>query len=584
MKGWAVLLLGLGLPVAAAAVEIEAGFDTEVAGVDEAVGFWIEARAGFQQPPEFVPSFELDNLEQIGEPSRSESFRFINGSTSRTLRLTWLLRPLSTGQAAVRGIRVRIRNQVFELPTQRLRVQREPPAGRRRYRFPPPSRRSSPSSPDRQAPIEVPVTSGSVFLRATAEPEEPWVGQQVLYTLYLYTQADINSIYPRRVPPFHGFWAHEVPLPRQPTPEMVEVSGERYGRVPLLKRVLFPRRPGLFEVASAEYDLIAQVRRIGRPGSHQSRPQQITRRANPLRLRVLELPAAPPSFSGAVGRFDLSARLEPREVTVGEAATLTVRLRGDGHVQALPSPEPPELSGVTVYPPAETGDDGLERDTLTGERSWRFVLVPEQTGRWALEDFELTYFDPQAGGYRVIRTPPLSLVARPRAERARIEPPGPGGELHPIRSAAIPEDGGFDGRALLPLLTVLPVLLVLAVRWRRRSVARDPASQALLQRLAAIEESETGEGLAANRHAAAEIEKAWCTYLSQRWEVPPDTPPAGWGDALTDRETVGAKVAEPLRELAAEIHYLRYAPQLSTTDTLRRELLERSRRLVRRLS
>jgi hypothetical protein len=571
----------------AAPLEIEAAFDTDVAGVEEAVGFWIEVRAGYRAPPELEPTFELDNLEQIGDPERAESFRFINGSTSRTLRITWLLRPLSVGQAAVRGIRVRVDREMFELPTVRLRVQEEPPP-RQRYRYPPSSSQRAPEPPSRRRPT-LPSsrswTSGSVFLRSEAEPLDPWVGQQVLYTLYLYTQADINSIYPRRVPPFQGFWAHEVPLPRQPAPEMLEVDGERYGRVPLLKRVLFPRRPGVFEVEPAEYDLIAQGRPVGRPRSGRVRPQQISRRANTLRLRVRELPPGPPEFSGAVGRFEITAHVYPRRVSVGEAATLEVTLRGDGHVQSLPPPQLPELPGVTVYPPEETDRGGVERDRLTGQRSWRFVLVPEQTGNWRMEDFELTYFDPVAGGYRVARAPAVNLEAQPKAAATTAELPGPGGELHPIRSAAVPPDegGGLDPDRWLPWLAALPLALTLVLRLARRR-AGGPEGRALFARLAEIESSEAGEGLAANRHAASEIEGAWGVFLNERWQVPPETPARRWADLLAEHPQAGPPVAEPIRTLADEIHYLRYAPQLSATPSLRRELVDHSRRLARRLA
>lgn len=588
-------LTGFGLwgsqpALAAPPVELEAGFDFDVAGVEETVPFWIEVRAGFRQPPRFEPTFQLDNLEQVGPPTSRESFHFINGVSTRTLRFTWLLRPLSTGMAAVRGIRVRVEGETFELPTERLRVQEDAPP-RRRNRVPsssptqgiqPPSRRR----PDLPLPPSRPLTSGSVFLQAEIEPPDPYVGQQVLYTLYLYTQADISSIYPRRVPPFHGFWAHEVSLPRQPTTEMLEVDGERYGRVPLLQRILFPRRPGITDIEAAEYDLIAQGRRVGSAGRRSQRPHQLTRQANPLRLIVRELPPAPAGFSGAVGRFRLTARLEPREVAVGDAATLTLTLDGDGHVQSLPAPEPPDLPGVKVYPPEETASDDLDRRRLQGERSWRFVLVPEGTGRWELEDFELPYFDPEAGGYRVARAGVADLVARPAASRS-AETPGPGSELHPIRSAVVPTKEGSQLRtrlrSLLPWLATLPLLLTVALRLARRRTTGSPPARKLLDRLADIEAEDVGEGLAANRHAATEIEEAWRTYLVERWEIPPEIPPARWADLLAEKPAPGPAAAERIQQLHEEIHYLRYAPQLSTTDTLRRELLEHSRRLVRRL-
>ena len=579
----------LSIPLPGAAVErleIDAAFDTDLAGVEEEVGFWIEVRGGFRSLSDFEPSFELDNLEVIRESGLLESFRFVHGSYTRTLRRTWLLRPLSVGQAAVRGIRVRIEGETFQLPTERLRVQEEPPP-RQRYRVPPSASPSPGRPPSRRRPVLPPPrgsTSAGVFLRAEAEPRDPWVGQQVLYTLYLYTQADINSIYPRRVPSFQGFWAHEVPLPRHPSPEMMDVDGERYGRVPLLKRVLFPRRPGVFDVEPAEYDLIAQRRPPGRTGSRPVRPQQLTRRANNLRLVVRELPPAPPGFGGAVGRFEISAHLVPARLAVGEGATLEVTLRGDGHVQSLAPPQLPELPGVTVYPPEATGGGDVERDRLTGERSWRFVLVPEQTGRWEMESFELRYFDPQAGGYRVARAPAVTLEAHPSATGATAAPPGPGGELHPIRSAAVPTDdgSGYDATRLLPWLAGLPLVLTLVLRIARRRGG--PENRALLERLGEIAASEPDRGPAAHRRAADRIEEAWRCYLEDRWQVPPDTPASRWAEILSEHPKAGPPVVEWIRDLAEEIHYLRNAPQLSAAPSLLRELLDRSRRLARRLA
>lgn len=583
----ACLLAALLAPERASAqsLEIEAGFDTEVIGIEEAVGFWIEVRSGYRQPPDFEPTFELDNLEPIGEPDRAESYSFLGGSPHRTLRFTWLLRPLSTGLAAVRGIRVRIRGETFELPTERLRVQDEAPP-RSRYRYPPssPSRGVEPPTrrrPELPTPIPGPPTSTSVFLRAEIEPPDPWVGQQILYTLYLYTQADIDSIYPRRVPSFHGFWAHEVELARPSSTEMVDVDGERYGRVPLLKRVLFPRRPGHHDLEPAEYDLVARMRRPGRSGSRRERPEQITRRGNPATLDVRPLPSGPPEFTGAVGRFELSARLQPSQVSAGEAATLTVTLQGNGHVQSLPAPSPPELPGVTTYPAEETGTGDIERDGLRGERSWRFVLVPRQKGRWPLQEMTLTYFDPEAGGYRVARASLPMLVARPSSPTAAL--PSPGGELHPIRSAAIPAEETPDVRRLLPWLATLPLLLALVLRQVQRRKSGGPAARALLQRLDEIETAGDGGSLAANRHAASRIEESWRSYLDERWRIPPETPSTRWAEALGKRPDPAPSTARAFRELAEEIHYLRFAPQLSTTDTLRRELLERSRRMARRL-
>lgn len=565
-------LLALSPSAAGAAeVELEAGFDQRRVGARDTVGFWIEVRAGFSRPPAFEADFELDNLDLLGRPVPSESFRFVNGATTRTRRLTWRLRPRSSGPAAVRRIRVEIEGETFQLPSRVIRVeaglgprqQDEPSVLPDAYR-----RRPRPG----RAPS---LRSTDVFLRAEVDPPDPWVGERVTYTLNLYTRADINSIYPREMPTFQGFWAHELTIPRQSPPERVRLDGELYYRAPLLRRVLYPRRPGILDIEAAEYDLVAEARGQ-QPFTLPGPPQQLRRRSNPVRLVVRELPPGPEGFEGAVGRFRLTSSLEPRRVSRGESATLRVTVEGDGLLAALPVPETPVLEGVTVYPPEESStEEGADGESQ--QRRWSWDLVPEQVGRWTLEPFELRYFDPAAGGYRRAGGDPLTLTATAGDDAVRARRSA---DLHPIRSAAVPEEGSRGlHRWPWAWLAALPLALLVALRTaRRRRATTSLAARRLLERL----EELVAEPPSNARGAATAAEGAWREFLEERWMMPAETPLRSWGTSL--EEHMGdADAARDLAELAEAIHYLRHAPQLTATAPLCRDLLDRSRRLLRRL-
>ena len=64
--------------------------------------------------------------------------------------------------------------------------------------------------------------------------------------------------------------------------------------------------------------------------------------------------------------------------------------------------------------------------------------------------------------------------------------------------------------------------------------------------------------------------------------LPPGTPSTTWAERLASAGAEREAAAE-LARLADDLHYLRYAPQLSATAALQREAVERSRRLLRRL-
>ena len=81
---------------------------------------------------------------------------------------------------------------------------------------------------------------------------------------------------------------------------------------------------------------------------------------------------------------------------------------------------------------------------------------------------------------------------------------------------------------------------------------------------------------------AVEIEDAWRQFLVQRWEVPEDADSSRWGDILASRD-VDSEIAAAMGKLASDLHYLRFAPQLSSTESLRSDLFETSRVLLRGL-
>jgi hypothetical protein len=574
------LLLLLALP-AAAADEVKATLEPEVIGIDETATLTIEAHGDGFSNLRFRQSFELDNLESLGGPSQFEEMRFSNGHLSRIFRLTWQVRPLGLGKARVRAITVQLQDSVVRLPAAEIQVQQEPTQQAQRRprdpgeeedpfqrffgRMPSPWRREVQPQPE-------------VFLRAEVQPARPVVGQQVLYTIYLYTREDIAAISPSGIPTFRGFWVRDVPLPQQLPTEMVDIDGRRYGRVPLLKKALFPLRPGPYRLEPATIDLTVQHYDRGFFfGPAVVRPETVRLRTAAQAVEVQPLPPAPPGFGGAVGQISLAAQLEPRQVHLGEAATLTVRLSGVGNLQGVQEPRLKPPPGLTLLPPQQEGKDELNGTAVRGTRIWRYAVVPDRAGHFTLDSPKLTYFDPAQGRYQVATTPDLALTAL-----AAAPPPAaavrPGGAPGSARAATL--TAGLAGRRwspLLPWLLALPWGLVLVVALvRQRSARAGEEAHPLAEALRQAEAEERP------RQMALRLEEAWREHLARRFQVPPGTPPSRWRELLAD-QGVPADALDELALLIEDLQYLRSAPQLSTTDALRVDALARCRRLLRRL-
>jgi hypothetical protein len=587
--GLLLLMVLFALPVVAEDVKVT--LEPEVIGLDETATLTIEVHGDGFSTMSFRPKFELDNLEVIGRPARYDDIRFTNGDLSRTFRLSWQVRPLALGKARVRAIVVGLDDNEVRLPAQELRVQQEPTASQAQRR---------PRAPDEEEddpfqrlfgrmpnPWKEEPRQPEVFLRAEMQPARPVVGQQVLYTIYLYTREDIAGISTSGIPTFRGFWVRDIPLPQHLPTDMVDIDGRRYGRVPLLKKALFPLRAGAFKLEPATIDLLVQ--RYDR-SFFSFRPtlahsEQIRLQTAAQTIEVQPLPPAPPGFGGAVGDLALAAELEPREIHLGEAATLTVRLSGVGNLQGIREPRVQPPPGLTLLPPQQEGKEELNGSAVRGTRIWRYAVVPDRAGRFTLDAPKVTYFDPAEARYQVATTPDLALTAL-------APPPSPAssaGSAAPARpGAAGTGRAALAGRRwspLLPWLVALPwglVLVAALVRGRsaRTGIEKGEADEEARRFAEVLREAEAEER---TRQMALRLEEAWRDLLARRWRVPPATAPSRWRELLAN-QGVEAEVLDELGLLIEDLRYLRSAPQLSTTDALRGDAIARSRRLLRRLA
>jgi hypothetical protein len=600
-----LLALALAAP-ALADIQISSSLVPDSIGVDEVVTFSIEAHGGGFDNLSFEPTLRLENLELAAGPMTAENISFVNGSLSRSYRISWELRARAPGRARVRAS-IRLNGQVRELPAKEVAVQRagaNPAApdasgggaggsagnsGADEDSQDPFSRFFGGDSPFRrffEPPRRRAAASPRVFVREEAEPAAPYVGQQVLWTLYLYTREEVNAIDQESVPTFHGFWVHDIPQPQSLPHDMVDIDGERYARVPLMRKALFALHSGPITVDPVDVELVVRPIETGFWGSTLDPPEPVRLRAPAVAISPRPLPPPPPGFAGTVGHLALRASLAPRDLRLGEAATLTLTLAGDGRLSSVPAPEVRLPPGLKLLPPQQQGQDAVAGTTVRGERTWSFAVIPERAGSYRVKVPPLPYFDPQTGAYRTADAPAFDLTARPAPVAVALAEPAPpphgpkDAGAPPLLSLAWLRARLARPRDLLWLLA-LPGIAALAALARRRNggvgASGAPAgargrAEAHLAAAAAEERP---------RQAAVEIEAAVGEILAERWGVPAGAPARRWPE-LAAAGGATAETAATLDRLAEDLHYLRHAPQLSTTETLKSEALQSCRGLLRR--
>lgn len=568
-------LLAAGPAGADEDLQVQALLEPTEAAVGQPVQFTLRVEHPGLSGGELHPTFTLDNLEMIAGPFESQSVQIRNLSVRRSHSMTWQLVPQAPGPAAVRNIRVRVDGRTTQLSDQTLTAIEAPPSA---TSPPPAGGQRAPTNPLEELMRRLPESlrpGGSddrpeSILRADITPADAWVGEQVLYTLHLYTQTRLRHSNWQHLPSFQSFWARNVPLPEPRRAEIVELDGERYTHAVLLQWALFPLSAGSHEVGPAELELTAEMPGEGLFGSLRREQQRVKLTSRPVKVNVQELPAAPPdlrsAFHGAVGRFELRATLEPQRIRAGDAATLVLELRGRGNLQGVADPALTSPRGLTVHPAASRNTESFDGTVVVGSRTWTFPIVADEARSFTLAPRPVVYFDPWRKEFATAAVEPLVLSVDPA-------PPTRAPEGPDARSAAArrdPTPAPVIWATAAALLAALAALAVWAWRWPG---GQDPPFTSALTE---------AEAAASPRHAASRIEIAWRDLLVRRLQVPPATPTDHWSERLA---AAGApsRLTTSLDSLLADLRYLRQAPELATTDTLRADLVERSRRLARRL-
>jgi len=598
---WSLVQLLAPRPAAAAGEpEIRVTLEPEVVPAGETVAFRIEVAGDGITQPRLTPGFELDNLQLVGGPDRRQNLSVGGGGGHWLFSWTWYLRPLKAGEAAVTSLRVLVGTQEYDLPPRRIRVTpaRTPggaPGSSNNGRSDTRSGRQPGAGLGGGEELPEGITgSPELFLHAEAEPLQPFVGQRTVYSAYLYQRVGLRAMRALGLPTFEGCWSRTVDLPaRQPV--RVLLGGAWYERTLLLQRELYPLRSGPLELGSLTMELLVDRIRRSRFGFAPFRVQESVRQAtNPVKLTVRPLPEPEQPltepFAGTVGLLTVETDLESTEVPVGHAATLTVTVAGDGHLEGLPAPRLGTPSAVEVLGPQEVEPTGAGTAAEASERPirvWRYLLVPQQVGSWQLPPVEIAYFDPATEHYGIASSAIPALAAHP--ESASTHPKSAstaGAELRPIRSAALPGPAPRQWSRLLPWAFGVPWLLALGLLVAREAGVRWPSrpSPGNIRQLLRRFREELDGALAEDRprRAAGGIERAWRHLLVETLGLPESEAVSAWVAALEARGVP----PEPRQRLAAlleDLHFLRYAPELSDTVSLAGELADRSERLAREL-
>ncbi len=381
---------------------------------------------------------------------------------------------------------------------------------------------------------QIPRTESDLFLKATIDKPELYVGEQATLALYIYSRVDLSSVDALTMPKLDGFWSEELDSPSQLAGEQKVVGGVPY-RVYLVKRrALFPVKPGSLTIAPAEADITTGYLFAG---------HRVHRKGNVLEVKVKPLPPGGPAgvSSSSVGQWRLTTEASSSQVKLGDPVNVKVVLEGRGNVKNLAAPKLTGPAALKIYEPTSTDRIAVSQGTLGGKRVLEYLVMPQQTGTFTLPALIFDYFDPAAGRYQQSKTEPLAITVLAGAGGPAVAGKGAGpvvapdsknqleaNGLRPLRYHAdfAASQAPVWSRPYFVPLAVAPVLGwlgLLGLGLMRAAATRDdPATRRKRQSRAARARLTAAEKLAGGDPDAfyAEVERALLHFLEAKLGIP----------------------------------------------------------------
>lgn len=255
------------------------------------------------------------------------------------------------------------------------------------------------------------VNANDVLVRIILNKTRAYEQEAIVCTIKLYTKHSISSFIPTTQPSFDGFLIDEIPL--NPTLNEVEhYNGQNYMTAILKQCVIFPQKSGKLTINSGKYDVtVVQYERMGGFwGGNRPVERQIKTTSNSASVIVDALPQPQPEgFTGAVGRFDISSRLNGQVFKTNEAASLVYTINGTGNIKYIKEPSIDFPTEFEQYQPQVDIDSHVSGSNVTGTMTIDYTFVPQSVGSFKIGADKFVYFDPSSRQYVTLTTPSYDI-------------------------------------------------------------------------------------------------------------------------------------------------------------------------------
>ena len=356
------------------------------------------------------------SLEIIAGPytSSQSSFQMINGhtSSSSSVTYTYTLYAGKDGTFTIPAAHARIGNKTISSRSVKITVSG---SGHKNGASAPKMHDDYEDQPQMKSAGSA-ITGNDLFIKVSANKRRVHEQEPVLLTYKVYTTVDLTQL-EGKMPDLTGFHTQEVQLPQQKSFHLERVNGKNYRCVTWSQYVMYPQMTGKLDIPSITFKgiVVQQNRSVdpfeaffnGGSGYVEVKRNII---APGISIQVDPLPARPANFSGGVGRFNISAQLNKKEIQAGNPLSLRVVIGGIGNLKLIKQPEVIFPKNFDKYDAKITDKTKLTSNGVEGNMVYDFLAVPRNQGKYTIPAVSLTYYDTNTNQYKTIKTQSFNIT------------------------------------------------------------------------------------------------------------------------------------------------------------------------------
>lgn len=333
-------------------------------------------------PPDFDDFIVSSGLSQ------GTSMTSINGRVSRTSNFSFELTVGEPGSYTIKPASIKVAGKVHKTLPITIKVVKK--------------KKNAASQSDDQ------------FIRVVLSDSIAYTGQQVIAEYKIYSKLDVRSGNYIRNPEYDGFYVKDIHNVRGNS-QRVLYKGEEYIVKSLDRVALFPQQTGTYDIGPFIFKVgVAKKNRSNRGFFFGTQLEYFNVKSDSKKLVVRNLATtAPPSFSGAVGKYQMKTGVAHKSITLDDAFSVLMEVVGNGDGRTVNPPAQEFHPSLDVYDPNIKSDESYEsQGRWINKKSFEYLIVPKKEGRYRIVP-EFTYFDTDSNDFVTIKSVGLNLAVAP---------------------------------------------------------------------------------------------------------------------------------------------------------------------------